>query len=721
MKSFLTIAISIVLLSNNIAQQNKLSPLTRIYLNKNKSLAKDALTMRALIQVDNYFNQTSLTKLGITVQTKAGNIWSITAPIYSIEKLNDLQGLQYVEASFSAMPLMQDTDWIATKTNLVHQGFNLPMAYKGDGIIVGAIDIGFDYNNPAFFDANGNCRIKRVWEQNKTGNAPAGFNYGNELTTVADYKTAKTDRPTEGHGTMVAGIAAGAGIYGKGNANRGMAPNADLVLIALNYGTETFLDDKNTAGPAFVDAIDYIFKYAASQNKPAVINISWGHHAGSHDGTSLLDKAIENLTGAGKILVNAAGNEGKQLLHLQQNLQNDTFNTISNFTRKPIAKETNTVNFWGTENTDFAIQIKVLDTLQNQVAQSVFYSASGNANASNHLYFGNDTLTYTITSSAKNVNNNKPEIFLIYENTNCNKYYVSFAFTSAKTILHAWNCGYNWSKGYPQFIANLVNQPQQTHFVMGNNQYTIGESGSNSKASIAVGSYNSNVNWTNFWGGTKSIDAISQKDTITGFSSRGPSTDNRIKPDITAPGYFVGGPISSFTPLDITDITDTVFYNGTRYDWVMSAGTSFAAPCVAGAIALMLQADRMLTPAKALTMLKNSARVDAKTGVVPTNNWGWGKINVYEAFKLAYATSIKSTEKPHVLVYPNPFTNQLNLEMAEEPLTLEITNMAGQLVYHQKNPNKTLDLSNLPLGIYVLKITLANNQVIQHKIAKIGE
>jgi hypothetical protein len=153
----------------------------------------------------------------------------------------------------------------------------------------------------------------------------------------------------------------------------------------------------------------------------------------------------------------------------------------------------------------------------------------------------------------------------------------------------------------------------------------------------------------------------------------------------------------------------------------MSAGTSFAAPCVAGAIALMLQADRMLTPSKALAMLKNSARVDAKTGVVPTNNWGWGKINVYEAFKLAYATSIKSIEKPHVFVYPNPFTNQLNLEIAEEPLTLEIMNMAGQLVYQLINNYKTIELSQLPLGIYVLKITLTNNQVIQQKIVKIDQ
>jgi len=724
-KSILLITINFFLLSSSIAQQSKLSPLTRIYLGKNINLAKTASTMRALIQVSSGFNEKSLTDLNITIQTKAGNIWSITAPINSINKLNNIPQIACVEASFSAMPLMQDTDWIATKTNLVHQGYNLPMAYLGDGVIIGIIDIGFDYNHPAFKDANGNMKIKKVWEQNKVGNAPNGYNYGNELTTENEIKAAFTDRESDSHGTMVGGIAAGTGIASKQFSNRGMAPNADLVLVALNYGTENFLDDKNTAGPAFVDAIDYIFKYAALQNKPAVINISWGHHAGPHDGTSLLDKAIENLTGIGKILVNAAGNEGKQLLHLQQKLQNDTFYTISNFSRKPTAIENNTVNFWGTKNTDFALQIRVMDTLQNIVAQSNFYSAAGNFNASNTLVFNLDSLTYNLTSTGKNVNNDKPEMFLIYQNTNCKKYYVSFAFTAANTILHAWNCGYEWSKGYPQFLATIQNQAVKTRFLNGDNQFTIGESGSNCKAVITVGSYNSNVNWTNFWGGIKSIDNISQKDTITGFSSRGPTTDDRTKPDITAPGYFVGGPISSFPPFEITDITDTMFVNNKRYDWIMSAGTSFAAPCVAGAVALMLQANRGLTPSKVLSMLKKSARVDVKTGAISAagnNDWGSGKINVYEAFKLAYATNIPTVLKQSLAVYPNPFTNQLHIKTTENNLIIQVFNMVGQEVYNQiLQDESVIQLTHLPIGIYFLKITLNRNQVQLQKIVKILE
>ena len=51
--------------------------------------------------------------------------------------------------------------------------------YKGKNVVVGIIDIGFDYNHPSFYDGQGNCRIKRVWEQNKLGTPPTGYNYGN--------------------------------------------------------------------------------------------------------------------------------------------------------------------------------------------------------------------------------------------------------------------------------------------------------------------------------------------------------------------------------------------------------------------------------------------------------------------------------------------------------------------------------------------------------------
>ncbi|MFZ4798597.1 MAG: S8 family peptidase [Bacteroidia bacterium] len=694
-----------------IAQQQKLSPITQVYLNKNKGLNKTENRIRALVQVNENVLKNELTAKGITVQTKAGNIWSVTIPINVLNYISNIKGIDYLETSLAAKPQMQDTDWIQTKTNLVHQGYNLPMAYKGDGVIVGIIDIGFDYNHPAFYDEQGNCRIKRVWEQNKTGTPPTGYNYGNELTNSSNIKAAITDRFSDSHGTMVAGIAAGTGILSKGNANRGMAPNAELVLVGLYYGEETFLDDKNVSAPSFVDGMNYIYKYAESVNKPAVINISWGHHAGAHDGTSLLDKAIENLTGAGKILVNAAGNEGKTQLHLLQKLANDTFYTYNYFNRKSFVYENNLTDFWGSANSDFSVQIRLTDTLQNLVAASNFINASSNQLTNGVLVNGNDSLTFSFACQAKNINNNKPNIFVNYHNSNRGKYFVSYAFTSNNTDLHAWNCGYEWSKGYPLFLANIPGQAVKPNHLSGDNKFTIGESGANSKASVAVGSYNSNVAWQNYWGNVKTVDDISQKDTITGFSSRGPTTDNRTKPDITGPGYFVGGPASSLTPFNDADITDTFQVNGKRFDYIMSAGTSFAAPCVTGAIALMLEADHSLTPNKVLNMLKNSARVDSKTGIIPTNgsnNWGWGKINTYEAVKLAFATAIneQDNEQNKTIIYPNPFTNSIQLLNSQEPLWVEVYNVSGQLLF-SKNilPNENISFAHLPTGIYLLKTT----------------
>lgn len=707
-----------------IAQQQKMSALTQYYLNSNKYLSKNDGYLKALILVKNTINEHSLLNLGLLINTKAGNVWSVQIPYSKLQQVATINEVDFIETSIAAQPLMRDSDWVETKTNLVHQGFNLPMAYKGKNVVVGIIDIGFDYNHPSFYDGQGNCRIKRVWEQNKIGTPPTGYNYGNELSGVNAIKVAETDRITDSHGTMVAGIAAGTGILSKDNKNRGVAPEADLVLVGLEYGEETFLDDKNTASASFVDAIDYIFKYAASQNKPAVINISWGHHAGAHDGTSLLDKAIESLTGKGKIVVNAAGNEGKQQLHFSKSLKNDTFYTYSLFSRKINQFDINTTDFWGSENTDFSLQIKVSDSLQNIVAASNFIVASTDSFINGKLNFGNDSLTFSFACLGKNPINNKPEIFVTYKNSNNSKYFVSYAFTASNTELHAWNCGYEWYKGYPVFASTIFGQTTKPNFINGDNLYCNGESGSNSKASISVGSYNANVGWVNFWGGTKNIDLPSQKDTITGFSSRGPTTDNRTKPDITGPGYFVGGPASSFTPFDITDVTDTFYVGAKRYDWIMSAGTSFSAPCVTGAVALMLEADHFLTPSKVLNILKNTARNDAKTGVISTNgnnNWGWGKIDVYEACKIAIATSVKESSETNmqILIYPNPFNDKITFISNDNNLTFQLYNITGELIFNNLHINKNeIDLPQLKTGIYFLKATNSKSHTSITKLIK---
>lgn len=112
-------------------------------------------------------------------------------------------------------------------------------------------------------------------------------------------------RDIVGHGTHVAGIAAGDGSQ-KGNCHGagryvGVAPDADLVIVRT-----TRADTENQLG------VKHIFDKAAQLGKPAVVNLSFGHNIGPHDGTEPFEVALDQmLTGSTKrAIVIAAGNDG---------------------------------------------------------------------------------------------------------------------------------------------------------------------------------------------------------------------------------------------------------------------------------------------------------------------------------------------------------------------------------------------------------------------------
>ncbi len=86
------------------------------------------------------------------------------------------------------------------------------------------------------------------------------------------------------------------------------------------------------------------------------------------------------------------------------------------------------------------------------------------------------------------------------------------------------------------------------------------------------------------------------------WSSRGPTADNRIKPDVVAPGVMI-------TAADNT-YPNTAGYHG---GYVTYSGTSMATPLVAGVAALMLDSNAGLTPAQVKTYIRDSAE-----------QWGYG-------------------------------------------------------------------------------------------------
>jgi len=107
-----------------------------------------------------------------------------------------------------------------------------------------------------------------------------------------------------------------------------------------------------------------------------------------------------------------------------------------------------------------------------------------------------------------------------------------------------------------------------------------------------------------------SVGAVFNTGDLIGFSSRGPTYDGRIKPDVMAQGWSV----RSVQP-------------GTLADYGGASGTSLASPLVAGVAALVLQAHPYLTP----TQVRDALRNTASRATSPNNDFGWGIVDAYEA------------------------------------------------------------------------------------------
>jgi len=172
----------------------------------------------------------------------------------------------------------------------------------GRGVIAGFVDLGLDTTHPDFRNPDGSTRLARLWDQTQEGRHPEGFSYGAECgpDEIESGECPEEDSgPYGGHGSHVAGIAAGSdAVY------RGVAPEAMIIFVKAR------LEEANV-----VDAVSYIFNLAAAENRPAVINISLGEHIWAHDGTSPFERALSALTGPGRIIVAAGGNEGSGMIH----------------------------------------------------------------------------------------------------------------------------------------------------------------------------------------------------------------------------------------------------------------------------------------------------------------------------------------------------------------------------------------------------------------------
>ena len=535
-------------LTGNARETATLSPLTKVFLDRQVAGElppgfiyrkwNGVVYISALVKLSGLPNESAWRRMGVKTGTTAGDIRTVQIPVSEVRNFAHAEGLLYLQLDEPVHTTLDSTRRL-TRADSVHEGLGgLTTPWHGDNVVVGIIDAGFDYRHPTLFDTTGTrYRVKRIWEQTGTGTPPAGYGYGHEITDTLDMWSKGYDLPIS-HGAHVSGIAAGSG-YGSLNHRqyRGLADAADLVLVSI---TPPDTDWTTTGMASIIDGMSYIYAYAASVGKPAVVNLSWGCSIGPHDGLSLFSQACDNLTGPGRIFVLSAGNNGSSNIHVGKTFTatDSLLHTFPTFSTLLPEKRT-WVDIWGDSAQTFCVQVSLYTG--TSAADSTGYICPDNqlhviplVNATN------DTLYVSISASPSEFNG-KPRVFISLHNKAAEQVLVSVKGQSGAVNL--WS-GYvkDQTGYYADFVSN-----GKPWALAGNNSMTIGDLAC-TKSALTVGAYVSRTSYNHVNGGLVNVAFANAYGGLAGFTSRGPTADGRLKPDITAPGMVLGSAVNSYDP-----------------------------------------------------------------------------------------------------------------------------------------------------------------------------
>lgn len=260
-----------------------------------------------------------------------------------VELLNEYAVITIRESLIDRLAALPQVEYIEKPKRLFFQVVNgkrvscinevqgTPFSLFGQGVLTAVIDSGIDYANADFRNADGSTRILNLWDQtavageneseSSRGNEPGpprGYVLGVEYTrerinealaapTQAQRREIVPSEDISGHGTAVAGIAAGNG-RASGGLYAGVAPQSELVIVKLgNPRQEGF--PRTTE---LMQGVDYVIRKSLEYRLPLAINISFGNTYGSHDGTSLLERYLDDAANLGRVCICVgAGNEGR--------------------------------------------------------------------------------------------------------------------------------------------------------------------------------------------------------------------------------------------------------------------------------------------------------------------------------------------------------------------------------------------------------------------------
>lgn len=466
---------------------------------------------------------------------------------------------------------------------------------RGKGTAVAVIDSGIDYRNPAFLDENGRSRILWLWDQTLPGSKEEGVPYGRVFSKEDIDLALQSENPleivpsvdTNGHGTALAGIAAGSADLQNGFS--GAAPEASLIVVKLKqakiylrqfyqYSREAEIFQEND----IMLGISQVIACAGRLEMPLSVCLGIGSSQGAHQGGSPLGQYIDYTAGFPQICLSiAAGNEGNAQHHF---LGRTGGQTPSATAELRVGEDETGFNmeFWGEPPEDYGISI------QSPTGETL--------EVSNSLGAGTQLLSFVFVETKVQVN------------------YVTIERQSGKTLVYfrflhpapgIWKITVRGQSGqtdrFHMWLPVRGLSSPGTYFLEASPYNTVTSPG-NSEDSITVTAYRPRDN------------------SLFLEASRGFAANGRVTPQFAAPGVEMKIPL----------------LNG---GYGTASGTSYAAAQTAGAAALLfewaiIRGNEPFFTGNSVRFYFQRGAVQEEKMVYPNPEWGYGRLDIYRTFEL---------------------------------------------------------------------------------------